>query len=80
MNEDINVMALIKGKKAGRRETYVFIFAKSRRADVLRKFGEFASNYDLSFTWHDAAMLSQRVRAEVAADNNETHLPNNRLK
>jgi hypothetical protein len=26
--------------------------------------GRYASNPDLSFTWYDAAMLSQKVRAD----------------
>jgi len=29
---------------------------------VLRKFGQFSANKELSFSWYDAATLSQRVR------------------
>lgn len=56
-DDDINVLALVKG-----RERYIFLFDDSQRADALRTLGRFASNTDLSFTWYDAAVLSQKVR------------------
>jgi hypothetical protein len=40
----------------------VFLFDDSQRDEVLRQFGRFASNPDLSFNWYDAAVLAQRVR------------------
>ena len=55
--DDINVLALVKG-----RERYIFLFDDSQRADALRTLGRFASNTDLSFSWYDAAVLSQKVR------------------
>lgn len=57
MNEDINVLALVKG-----RERYVFLYQDSQRAQVLRTLGRFASNPELTFSWYDAAVLSQKVR------------------
>ncbi len=57
MNDDINVLALVKGK-----ERYVFLYDDSQRAEALRTLGRFASNPDLSFSWYDAAVLSQKVR------------------
>ena len=57
MNDDINVLALVKGK-----ERYVFLFEDSQRAEALRTLGRFASNPELSFSWYDAAVLSQKVR------------------
>jgi hypothetical protein len=56
-DDDINVLALVKG-----RERYVFLFDDTQRAEALRTLGRFASNSDLSFTWYDAAVLSQKVR------------------
>ncbi len=56
-DDDINVLALVKG-----RERYIFLFDDSQRADALRTLGRFASNTNLSFTWYDAAVLSQKVR------------------
>ncbi len=59
MSRDINVLALVKGK-----ERYVFLYDDESRAETLRTLGRFASNPDLSFTWYDAAVLSQRIRQE----------------
>ena len=57
MSEDINVMALVKGQ-----ERYVFLFDDANRSQVLRTLGRYASSPDLSFSWYDAAVLSQKVR------------------
>ncbi|HOM16848.1 MAG TPA: hypothetical protein PK777_11295 [Thermoguttaceae bacterium] len=59
MAHDINVLALIKGK-----ERYVFLYDDASRAETLRVLGRFASNPELSFTWYDAAILSQKIRQE----------------
>ena len=55
--QDINVLALVKGS-----ERYIFLFDDDHRSDALRTLGRFASNPDLSFTWYDAAVLSQKIR------------------
>lgn len=59
MSQDINVLALVKGS-----ERYVFLYDDASRAEALRVLGRFASNPDLSFTWYDAAVLSQKIRQE----------------
>jgi len=59
VNEDINVLALVKGA-----ERYVFLYDDASRAETLRVLGRYASNPDLSFTWYDAAVLSQKIRQE----------------
>ncbi|PQO44580.1 hypothetical protein [Blastopirellula marina] len=61
MTEEINVLALVKGE-----ERYVFLFSDQRRAEALRTLGRYASNPELSFTWYDAAVLSQKIRAQIA--------------
>lgn len=61
MNQDINVLALVKGA-----ERYVFLYDDSSRAEALRVLGRYASNPELSFTWYDAAVLSQKIRQESA--------------
>lgn len=57
MSKDINVLALVKGE-----ERYIFLFDDDNRAEALRTMGRFASNPELSFTWYDAAVLSQKIR------------------
>ena len=60
MSQDVNVLALVKGE-----ERYVFLFDDSNRTETLRQLGRFASNPELSFTWYDAAVLSQKIRQTV---------------
>jgi hypothetical protein len=57
VTKDINVIALVKGK-----ERYIFLFDDDNRAEALRTLGRYASNQELSFTWYDAAVLSQKIR------------------
>lgn len=60
MNDDVNVLALVKGQ-----ERYLFLYGDSQQSDALRALGRQASNPELSFTWYDAAVLSRRIRNEA---------------
>jgi hypothetical protein len=62
VSQDINVLALVKGN-----ERYIFLYDDASRAETLRTLGKYASNPELSFTWYDAAVLSQKVRQNAAA-------------
>ncbi len=57
MAGDINIVAIVKGD-----ERYVFMFDEDSRAETLRILGRYASNPELSFSWYDAAVLSQKIR------------------
>lgn len=61
--KEINVSGLVKGG-----ERYFFIFDDDHRPEALQALGRFASNPDLSFSWYDAAVLSQKMR-EAASEN-----------
>ncbi|MEO8499253.1 MAG: hypothetical protein ABI614_29660 [Planctomycetota bacterium] len=67
MSQEINVLALVKGE-----ERYVFLFDDNNRSETLRQLGRFASNPELSFSWYDAAVLSQKIR-QVTAEAAEAH-------
>ena len=70
-HQDINVLALVKGE-----ERYIFLYDDQNRPETLRMLGRFASNSDLSFTWYDAALLSQKIRqTALATDNDRFTLP-----
>lgn len=56
-SNDINVVALVKGE-----ERYVYVYTDKNKEAILRVLGEHAKNPDLSFTWHDALILSLRIR------------------
>jgi hypothetical protein len=57
VSQDINVLALVKGG-----ERYIFLYDDSSRSEALRVLGRYASNPELSFSWYDAAVLSQKIR------------------
>ena len=60
--QGINVLALLKGE-----ERYVFLYDDRSTDQVLQTLGRYAADPELSFTWYDAAVLSQRVRQLSAA-------------
>jgi hypothetical protein len=53
----MNVLALVKGS-----ERYVFLYDDDSLRSLLQTLGRYAADPDLSFTWYDAAILSQKVR------------------
>ena len=55
-NDHVNVVVLVKGT-----ERYIFSFDEQNITETRRQLGRFASNPDLSLTWYDAAILSQRI-------------------
>lgn len=57
--DDINVIALVKGC-----ERYVFLYTDDQKCEALRSLGRFATCPKLSFSWYDAAMVSQRIRQQ----------------
>lgn len=57
VSTEINVLALVKGE-----ERYVFLFDDDNRVETLRQIGRYAANPELSFTWYDAAVMSQKIR------------------
>ncbi len=66
MSQDVNVVALVKGE-----ERYLFLFSDEQKGETLRTLGKYASNPELSFSWYDAAVLSQKVRRAVRKTGDE---------
>ena len=77
--QGINVLALLKGE-----ERYVFLYDDRSTDQVLQTLGKYAADPELSFTWFDAAVLSQRVRklnADLDASPTEAvEAPTNRIQ
>ena len=59
-NQDINVLAMVKGE-----ERYIFLYNDENRVEMLRTLGRYAADPQLSFSWYDAAVMSKKVR-EIA--------------
>src|SRR5438067_13928483 len=66
VTQDINVLALVKGE-----ERYIFLYDDEHKSEALRTLGRFASNPELSFSWYDAAILSQRIRQTAMEQRSE---------
>lgn len=62
---EVSILVLVKGN-----ERYVFVFGDQDHKKVHRQFGRMASNPKLSFSWFDAALLSERVRALARKERN----------
>lgn len=62
MSGEVSVVALVRGE-----EQYIFMFDEASRTETLRMLGRYAADPDLSFTWYDAAILSQRIRELMPA-------------
>ena len=43
-------------------ERYIFLYDDESPSALLQTFGRYASDPELSFSWYDAAVLSQKVR------------------
>lgn len=57
MQRGVNVLALVKDG-----ERYVFLYDDDSSAALLQTLGRYAADPELSFSWYDAAVLSQKVR------------------
>lgn len=71
MSQDINVLALVKGE-----ERYIFLFTDENRGETLRTLGRYASDPELTFTWYDAAVLSQKIRQSAPAEEKKSTCTN----
>lgn len=59
MERGINVIALVKDS-----ERYIFLYDNDSSQALMQTLGRFAGDPELSFTWYDAAVLSQKVRRQ----------------
>lgn len=55
--QTLNVLAIVKPQ-----EQYLFIYDDDSEQETVRVFGRFAADKELSFTWMDCAVLSQKLR------------------
>lgn len=63
MQREYNVLALIKGE-----ERYVFVYDDQSRTDLLSIFQEKAADENMSFTWFDAAILSEKAWQQAESE------------
>lgn len=70
MSKSMNVLALVRD---GHR--YVFLYDDNSVDTVLTTLSDYASDPDLEFTWYDAAVMAQRVRALIEQQQFEEEMP-----
>ena len=73
MRCELNVLALIKDN-----EQYVFVYDDDSRQPLIDAFRDAAADPRLSFTWFDAAILTERAREQ--ASRNRAVLPVSRSR
>jgi len=66
VTRELNVLALIKGD-----HRYVFVYDDDGRDALIDDIRDKAADPAVPVTWFDAAVLTQRVRAAVAAPQEE---------
>jgi hypothetical protein len=62
VTREFNILALVKG-----RERYIFVYDDASRQQLLDVFRDQAADPRLSFSWFDAAVLADKVRAQENA-------------
>ncbi len=58
---EFNVLALIKGQ-----ERYIFVYDDDSRQPLIDTFRDQAADPQLSFSWFDAAVLTEKAREQAA--------------
>lgn len=73
MRREFNVLALIKGS-----ERYVFVYDDDSRPNLIQAFRDQAADPELSFSWFDAAVMTEKAR-EQASQQDDSPTPRSRL-
>ena len=60
-DETVNVLAIIK---EGHR--HIFLYRDGQEGEVLRAMGRAAADTGTNFSWYDASVLGQKVRANLS--------------
>lgn len=60
MPHEFNVLALIKGN-----ERYIFVYDDESRQDLVNTFRDQASDPNLSLTWFDAIVLTNKAKEQL---------------
>ena len=74
MAREFNVLALIKGD-----EQYIYVYDDTSRAALIDAFRDQAADPRLTFTWFDAAILTEKAREQAQASTEEDKLTPSRL-
>jgi hypothetical protein len=62
VRQELNVLALIKGK-----ERYIYVYDDGSRQPLIDAFRDQAASPHLAFTWFDAAVMTEKAREQAQA-------------
>ncbi len=62
MSREFNVLALVKGS-----ERYIFVYDDDSRQPLIEALRDHAADPRLSFSWFDAAVLTEKARQQAGA-------------
>jgi hypothetical protein len=74
VRREFNVLALIKGQ-----ERFVFVYDDASHQDLVTLFRQHAADPEVSLTWFDAAVLTDKARQQVEASAAEARSPVSRI-
>lgn len=74
MPHEFNVLALIKGQ-----ERYIYVYDDASRRELIDSFRDHAADPHLSFSWFDAAVLTDKARAQAQTPDQATSRIGSRL-
>ncbi|GIW82963.1 MAG: hypothetical protein KatS3mg105_4770 [Gemmatales bacterium] len=70
VRKEFNILALVKGN-----ERFVYVFNDSSRQQLIDVFRDHAANPDLSFSWFDAAVLTEKTREQAVVRTDQMSQP-----
>lgn len=71
MQRELNVLALHKGT-----EHYLFLYDDNSLPSLVDLFRRYASDSELSFNWFDAAVMSEKSKTQLLAEQStKKHTP-----
>ena len=73
VRREYNILALIKGS-----ERYVFVYDDDSRPDLIDAFRNCAADPDQSFSWFDAAVMTDKAREQAKVG--EPDMPGSRSR
>jgi len=66
MTRELNVLALIKGE-----ERYIFVYDDESSDVLINEIRDKAANPNIRINWFDAAVLTERIRHQLASPQEE---------
>ena len=74
MQREVNVLALIKGN-----ERFIYVYDDDSQQPLIEAFRDQAADPRLSFSWFDAAVLTEKAREQAQVNGPERPLSRSRI-